>query len=132
MLISDWSSDVCSSDLATLRRAQKLVELGQSLRLLLGPVARTLRSGAAKRGPPMAAEPIRLEARNRSARMLQTAFGAAIAGWLADPQVVEIMLTPDGRLWVDRLGAGIAERGTCPRPAEAKRHLPPPPHPCDP
>lgn len=43
--------------------------------------------------------------------MLQTAFGAAIAGWLADTQVVEIMLNPDGRLWVDRLGAGLSDSG---------------------
>jgi type IV secretion system protein VirB11 len=69
----------------------------------------------------MAAEPIRLEARNRSARMLQTAFGAAIAGWLADPQVVEIMLNPDGRLWVDRLGAGLSDSGTWLSAADGER-----------
>jgi Flp pilus assembly CpaF family ATPase len=36
--------------------------------------------------------------------MLRTAMGGAIAEWLADPEVIEIMLNPDGRLWVDRLG----------------------------
>ena len=35
--------------------------------------------------------------------MLRTALGGAIAEWLADPEVIEIMLNPDGRLWVDRL-----------------------------
>lgn len=48
--------------------------------------------------------------------MLRTALGGAIAEWLADPQVVEIMLNPDGRLWVDRLGAGVADTG-CHMPA---------------
>ena len=38
-------------------------------------------------------------------------MGAAIAGWLADPAVVEIMLNPDGRLWVDRLGSGLSDSG---------------------
>ena len=53
--------------------------------------------------------------------MLQTAFGAAIAGWLADPQVVEIMLNPDGRLWVDRLGAGLSDSGTWLSAADGER-----------
>src|SRR3546814_1320591 len=69
----------------------------------------------------MAAEPIRLEALNRSSRMLQTAFGAAMAGWLTDPQVVEIMLNPDGRLWVDRLGEGLADSGTWLSAADGER-----------
>lgn len=43
--------------------------------------------------------------------MLRTALGTAIAEWLDDPVIVEIMLNPDGRLWVDRLGAGIADTG---------------------
>jgi type IV secretion system protein VirB11 len=43
--------------------------------------------------------------------MLRTALGGAIADWLADPEVVEIMLNPDGRLWVDRLGAGLSDSG---------------------
>lgn len=43
--------------------------------------------------------------------MLRTAMGDAILGWLGDPAVIEIMLNPDGRLWVDRLGAGIADTG---------------------
>ncbi|WP_447763352.1 P-type conjugative transfer ATPase TrbB [Sphingopyxis panaciterrae] len=59
----------------------------------------------------MGAEPIRLESQGRGARMLRTALGGAIAEWLADPSVIEIMLNPDGRLWVDRLGAGITDSG---------------------
>ena len=46
----------------------------------------------------MGAEPVRIEARSRGARMLRTAMGVSIATWLADPQIIEIMLNPDGRL----------------------------------
>ena len=59
----------------------------------------------------MGAEPVRIEARSRGARMLRTAMGVSIATWLADPQVIEIMLNPDGRLWVDRLGIGLSDSG---------------------
>ena len=53
----------------------------------------------------------RTEAISRGARMLRTALGPAIASWLEDPGVVEIMLNPDGRLWVDRLTEGLADTG---------------------
>ena len=46
---------------------------------------------------------------SRSARMLRTALGSAIASYLEDNQIVEVMLNPDGRLWVDRLKGGLAE-----------------------
>ena len=39
----------------------------------------------------------------RSARMLRTAMGPQIAAWLDDPSVVEVMLNPDGRVWLDRI-----------------------------
>lgn len=48
---------------------------------------------------------------SRQVRMLRTAMGPAIAKALEDPEVVEIMLNPDGRLWFDRLGAGRACSG---------------------
>ena len=69
----------------------------------------------------MGAEPIRAEAHQRSARMLRTAFGDRIAEWLADAQIIEIMLNPDGRLWVDRLGSGIADSGATLSPADGER-----------
>lgn len=53
----------------------------------------------------------RKEAISRGARMLRTALGPAIASWLEDPAVVEVMLNPDGRLWVDRLKEGLADTG---------------------
>ena len=49
----------------------------------------------------------RSEAFARGARMLRTALGPAIALWLEDPSVVEVMLNPDGRLWIDRLAGGL-------------------------
>lgn len=48
-------------------------------------------------------------------------MGDAIAGWLADPAVIEVMLNPDGRLWVDRLGEGIAESGQVLSPSDGER-----------
>ena len=53
----------------------------------------------------------RREAISRGARMLRTALGPAIAAWLEDPGVVEVMLNPDGRLWVDRLTEGLIDTG---------------------
>ena len=43
--------------------------------------------------------------------MLRTALGPAIAAWLEDSSIVEVMLNPDGRLWIDRLGDGLADTG---------------------
>jgi type IV secretion system protein TrbB len=51
------------------------------------------------------------EAISRGARMLRTALGPAIAAFLEDPAVVEVMLNPDGRLWIDRLSSGLSDTG---------------------
>lgn len=51
------------------------------------------------------------EAFARGARMLRTALGSTITHLLEDPAVVEIMLNPDGRLWVDRLSERLADTG---------------------
>lgn len=105
----------------TVRRRENLVEFGFPLRLLLIPVEPGTSAWLQETGSLMGAEPIRLEARHRSARMLRTALGEAIADWLADPQVIEIMLNPDGRLWVDRLGQGISASGQRLAPADGER-----------
>jgi len=47
----------------------------------------------------------------RGARMLATAFEPQIAAWLTQADVVEVMLNPDGRLWLDRLGEGLTATG---------------------
>jgi P-type conjugative transfer ATPase TrbB len=54
---------------------------------------------------------LQMEATSRGARMLRTALGPAIAAWLEDSAIVEVMLNPDGRLWVDRLTEGLIETG---------------------
>ena len=51
------------------------------------------------------------EAISRGARMLRTALGPAIAAFLEDPAIVEVMLNPDGRLWIDRLSEGLSDTG---------------------
>ncbi len=61
------------------------------------------------------------EARSRGARMLRTAIGPMVGHWLTDPLVVEVMLNPDGCLWVDRLGTGLADTGRRLAPADAER-----------
>ncbi|WP_277924568.1 P-type conjugative transfer ATPase TrbB [Sphingomonas sp. CROZ-RG-20F-R02-07] len=43
--------------------------------------------------------------------MLRTALGPAIGGWLDDASVGEVMLNPDGRLWIDRLAGGLEDTG---------------------
>lgn len=49
---------------------------------------------------------------DRIIRKLQEAFGAALCHVLDDPQVTEIMLNPDGRLYIERLDAGMEPAGT--------------------
>ncbi len=58
---------------------------------------------------------------DRSIRMLRTAMGPAIAAALEDPDVVEVMLNPDGELWVDRLSSGRAPLGVSLTPADGER-----------
>ncbi|MGH7135067.1 MAG: ATPase, T2SS/T4P/T4SS family, partial [Pirellulales bacterium] len=53
--------------------------------------------------------------------MLRTALGPAIAGYLEDPGIVEVMLNPDGRLWIDRLSGGLEDTGCRVAPADAER-----------
>ena len=55
------------------------------------------------------------------ARMLRTALGPAISTLLQDPSVVEVMLNPDGRIWVDRLSAGLADTGEVLSAADGER-----------
>ena len=43
--------------------------------------------------------------------MLRTALGPTIASYLEDPGVAEVMLNPDGRLWIDRLAGGVENTG---------------------
>ncbi|MBN8748731.1 MAG: P-type conjugative transfer ATPase TrbB [Variovorax sp.] len=51
------------------------------------------------------------EPAERRIRMLRTAMGPEIDTALEDPDIVEVLLNPDGTLWVDRLGTGRAPTG---------------------
>lgn len=48
----------------------------------------------------------------RLVRKLEESLGEEICIALADPTVVEIMLNPDGRLFIERLGQGMTQTGT--------------------
>jgi len=61
------------------------------------------------------------EAITRGARMLRTALGPAIARFLEDPAIVEVMLNPDGRLWIDRLSEGLSDTGEWLSAADGER-----------
>ncbi len=58
---------------------------------------------------------------DRCARMLRTALGPHLGALLAEEGVVELMLNPDGRIWVDRLKSGLADTGALLAPADGER-----------
>jgi type IV secretion system protein VirB11 len=57
----------------------------------------------------------------RGARMLRTALGPAISNLLLDKSIVEVMLNPDGRIWVDRLAEGLSDTGERLTPEDGER-----------
>ena len=69
----------------------------------------------------MTASHHRPEAVARGARMLRTALGPAISRFLEDAAIVEVMLNPDGRIWVDRLSEGLSDTGETLSPADGER-----------
>lgn len=69
-----------------------------------GSVAVGLRAGEEPYG---AAAKVERRSHGRMVRKLRDALGEPICQALEDPSVVEIMLNPDGRLFVERLGQGI-------------------------
>ena len=54
---------------------------------------------------------------------LRRELGAAVLDALADPLVIEVMLNPDGRLWIDELGSGMRDTGTRISAAQAENLL---------
>lgn len=60
---------------------------------------------------------------DRKAQALRQAMGPVIAAALAEPAVVEVMVNPDGRIWIDRIGQGRAYSGADLPPADAERIL---------
>lgn len=69
----------------------------------------------------MTATAIIAKPESRGVRMLQSAFGPHIQAWLADERVTEVMLNPDGRLWLDRLGEGLSDTGVTMPPETGER-----------
>jgi len=57
----------------------------------------------------------------RRRAMLRTAMGPAISKALGDAEVVEVMVNPDGSLWIDRLGEGRSSTGAHIPPSEVER-----------
>ena len=60
-------------------------------------------------------------AHGRRRQMLRTAFGPTIAAALADPTVLEVMVNPDGHLWIDRAADGRTDTGERIGAAETER-----------
>lgn len=60
---------------------------------------------------------------DRKAAALRQSLGPVIAGALAERLVVEVMVNPDGKIWVDRIGTGREYTGHDMAPADAERIL---------
>jgi type IV secretion system protein VirB11 len=60
---------------------------------------------------------------DRKVAALRQAMGPIIAAALADKRVVEVMVNPDGKIWVDRIGEGRAFTGERLAPDDANRIL---------
>ena len=58
---------------------------------------------------------------DRLTTMLATALGDVAGGLLLDDSIIELMLNPDGKLWIDRLGHGRLFTGHTMTPADAER-----------
>ena len=71
--------------------------------------------------PPESARSSAATSLDRRIRMLRTAMGPLIASALDDPDVVEIMLNPDGGLWIDRLSSGRSPMGVALSEADGER-----------
>ena len=61
------------------------------------------------------------ETRERRRGMLRTAMGPAIARALDEPDVVEVLVNPNGHLWLDRHTSGRLDTGVVLTPQEAER-----------
>jgi type IV secretion system protein TrbB len=61
------------------------------------------------------------ETRDRRRKMLRTAMGPVIAQALDEPEVVDILVNPDGCLWLERHGSGRSSAGVALTPHQADR-----------
>lgn len=58
---------------------------------------------------------------SRILALLASAFGPEAYRYLSDPMVVDILLNPDGKLWVDKLGEGMSFTGLFVAPEKASQ-----------
>ena len=58
---------------------------------------------------------------SRSNRMLRTALGPLLLARLEDPGVAEVMLNPDGAVWIDRFDVGLRPADLSLSPADGER-----------
>jgi P-type conjugative transfer ATPase TrbB len=61
------------------------------------------------------------EAGNRRRQMLLTAFGPLIEAALKDDSVIEVMVNPDGKLWIERVDEGRVDMASPMQAAETER-----------
>lgn len=66
---------------------------------------------------------VSVEAADRRLEALRMAMGPVLAGALADPLVVEVMVNPDGAIWIERAGEGRRFSGERMAAADAERIL---------
>ena len=57
----------------------------------------------------------------RSRRMLRTALGSLVLARLEDPGVAEVMLNPDGQVWIDRFDQGLVDADLTIAPSDGER-----------
>lgn len=55
----------------------------------------------------------------RTHQSILTAMGPDVRDFMADDSIIEVMCNPDGKLWVERLGEGMADSGKVLDPARA-------------
>ena len=60
-------------------------------------------------GQSSSMEQLTAESRRRISAKLQDELGEVICTTLMEPDVVEVMVNPDGSLWVERLGKGMTQ-----------------------
>ena len=58
---------------------------------------------------------------SRAERMLRSALGPLLLARLDDPSVAELMVNPDGRVWLDRFDAGLVDAELTLGAADAER-----------
>jgi P-type conjugative transfer ATPase TrbB len=60
---------------------------------------------------------------NRYLTMIRTAFGPEILKFMEDDQIIEIMLNPDGKLWIEKLSEGTQFTGTIIAPEQSENMI---------